>query len=53
MTVFIVCIFVFALILIIMGADGDVESGDYLDLPIFLRIMIQSFRISLGDVVIN
>lgn len=41
------------MILIIMGADGDSESGDYLDLPIFMRILLQSFRISLGDVQIN
>jgi len=36
-----------------MGADGVSESGDYLALPIFMRILLQSFRISLGDVQIN
>lgn len=53
MAVFIICSFIFGLILIIMGADGNNESGDYLDLPPYLRIMFQSFRISLGDVQIN
>ena len=53
MVVFLICTVIFGLILIIMGADGDSESGDYLDLPVFLRILIQIFRISLGDVQTN
>ena len=37
-----------------MGSDADIGSGeDYLDIPVFVRIIIQSFGISLGDILIN
>jgi hypothetical protein len=36
-----------------MEADGNKNGGDYLDMPPFMRIIMQSFRISIGDVQIN
>jgi len=52
-TMFIIFVFVFSLILVIMEADGNTEGGDYLDMSPFSRILMQSFRISIGDVQIN
>ena len=49
-TIFFIFVFVFSLILIIMEADGNADGGDYLDMSPFLRILMQSFRISIGDV---
>jgi hypothetical protein len=50
---FSIFVFVFSLILVIMEADGNTEGGDYLDMSPFSRILMQSFRISIGDVQIN
>ena len=36
-----------------MEADGNTDGGDYLDMSPFTRILMQSFRISIGDVQIN
>jgi hypothetical protein len=36
-----------------MEADGNTQGGDYLDMSPFSRILMQSFRISIGDVQIN
>ena len=52
-TMFIIFVFVFSLILVIMEADGNTQGGDYLDMSPFSRILMQSFRISIGDVQIN
>jgi hypothetical protein len=52
-TIFLIFVFVFSLIIIIMEADGNTEGGDYLDMSPFTRILMQSFRISIGDVQIN
>ena len=48
LTIFLIFIFVFTLIVIIMEADIDPE--DYAGIPKFMRIMIQIFRNSIGDI---
>jgi hypothetical protein len=48
LTIFMIFIFVFTLIVIIMEADIDPE--DYEGIPRFMRIMIQIFRNSIGDI---
>jgi hypothetical protein len=48
LTIFMIFIFVFTLIVIIMEADIDPE--DYVGIPRFMRIMIQIFRNSIGDI---
>ena len=40
--------FIFTLIIVIM--EADVDDADYPDIVKFLRIIIQTFRISVGDI---
>ena len=47
-SIFLMYIFVFSMITIIMEADF-VEDG-YEDLPRFIRILLQTFRNSIGDI---
>ena len=47
-TIFVMYILVFTIINIVMEADFDDE--DYQDVPRFLRIFIQTFRNSIGDI---
>ena len=50
LTIFLIFIFVFTMIVVIMEADIDPE--DYAGIPKFMRIMIQTFRNSIGDIAI-
>jgi hypothetical protein len=50
LTIFLIFIIVFTLIIVIMEADIDPE--DYQGIPRFMRIMIQVFRNSIGDIAI-
>ena len=47
-TIFVMYILVFTIINIVMEADFNNE--DYQDVPRFLRIFIQTFRNSIGDI---
>lgn len=48
LTIFMIFIFVFTLVVIIM--EADIDPGDYAGIPRFMRIMIQIFRNSIGDI---
>ena len=48
LTIFLIFITVFSLIIIIM--EADIAPDDYEGIPKFLRIMIQTFRNSIGDI---
>ena len=50
-SIFLMYIFVFSMITIIMEADF-VNDG-YEDMPRFLRILLQTFRNSIGDIATN
>ena len=50
LTIFLIFVFVFSMIIIIM--ESDIDPEDYAGLPKFIRIMIQTFRNSIGDIAI-
>ena len=52
-SVFVVFTLIFTFILIIMGGDSSDVEDDYKKVPKFLRIVIQTFRISIGDIKVN
>ena len=48
LTIFLIFIIVFTFIIVIM--EGDIDPEDYEGIPKFMRIMIQIFRNSIGDI---
>jgi hypothetical protein len=50
LTIFLIFVFVFSMIIIIM--ESDIDPEDYAGIPKFIRIMIQTFRNSIGDIAI-
>jgi hypothetical protein len=50
---FIMFTFAFSLVVIIMEADSDSVDDDYINVPRFVRVIIQTFRISIGDISVN
>ena len=50
---FIMFTFAFSLVVIIMEADSDSVDDDYKNIPRFVRVIIQTFRISIGDISVN
>ena len=50
LTIFLIFVFVFSMIIIIM--ESDIDPEDYAGIPKFNRIMIQTFRNSIGDIAI-